>query len=124
MRSAVSSCAVSSHMYVVTGSSVLSLDESMYLQREHVNKPRDVNTTLQLHLWAGFFASMTRENACTMMLHSAAKCETPLRAKRATLHALHSLENLRGRVARERCLKLCAMCRRSCSHQENEAAPP
>ena len=33
MRSAVSSCAVSSHMYVVTGSSVLSLDESMYLQR-------------------------------------------------------------------------------------------
>jgi hypothetical protein len=31
MRSAVNSCAVSSHMYVVTGSSVFSVEESMYL---------------------------------------------------------------------------------------------
>ena len=40
-----------------------------------------------------------------------------------TERALHSRENLRGREARQRCLKLCAMCRRSCTLQENEPAP-
>ena len=75
MRSAVSSCAVSSHMYVVTGSSVLSLDESMYLQRARdiAVRWRCGDAAMRRYLWAGFFASMTRENACTMMLHSPAR---------------------------------------------------
>ena len=31
-----------------------------------------VEMMVMVHLWAGFLASMMRENACTMMLHSPA----------------------------------------------------
>ena len=44
MRSAVKSCAVSSHMYVVTGCSVWSVDASMYLQRD---QPKIANARVQ-----------------------------------------------------------------------------
>ncbi len=77
-----------------------------------------VEMMVMVHLWAGFLASMMRENACTMMLHSPAPTrQAAARAARQRCIAATAvlLENLRGRVARERCLKLCAMCRRSFS---------
>jgi hypothetical protein len=63
MRSAVSSCAVSSHMYVVTGCSVFSVEESMYLGAAACLRVSAAAFGGVLHLCAGFFASMTREKA-------------------------------------------------------------